>query len=296
MRQPATPLPATDWRPAIDGTEPETISLPDGRTLAYETYGDPDGDPVLFCHGTPGSRLLGRLLDTPASDAGVHLLAPDRPGMGQSTDAPQTLADWPADVGVLFDRLGIDDVGVLGFSGGGPFALACHDRPDVDGVGLVGSVGPPEVGKAGPTQQFVSTLARYAPRALGSLFRVQRWLAIRRDPDYALRLVADEPPETGTLDADEIARLVRADFLTAVERGPSGLVRELRQVAQPWPFALADVGVPVAVYQGRRDANVAPATGRALVDRLPDATLELVDADHLGSLLDAGSAALRDVR
>jgi hypothetical protein len=34
-----------------------SVSLPDGRELAYEEYGDPDGDPVLSFHGGLSSRL-----------------------------------------------------------------------------------------------------------------------------------------------------------------------------------------------------------------------------------------------
>ena len=33
------------------------LTLPDGRGLAYAEFGKPDGHPVLYCHGAPGSRL-----------------------------------------------------------------------------------------------------------------------------------------------------------------------------------------------------------------------------------------------
>ncbi len=35
-----------------------TISLKDGRFLSYAEYGDPQGKPVFFFHGTPGSRFF----------------------------------------------------------------------------------------------------------------------------------------------------------------------------------------------------------------------------------------------
>lgn len=46
----------------------ETVTLPDGRTLAYEIYGDRDGAPLVFHHGVPGSRVLGALLSDAARD------------------------------------------------------------------------------------------------------------------------------------------------------------------------------------------------------------------------------------
>ena len=290
----APPIPATDWLP--EDTETESLSLPDGRRLAYATYGDTDGDPVLFCHGTPGSHVIARLLAAPARERGVRLIAPDRPGIGNSADAPVTLEEWPDDAESLLSHLGVDAAGAVGFSGGGPFALACHRLPEIERIALLGSSGPPAIGATGRVQQFVGTLSRHAPWALGRLFRLQRWFALRRDPSYAVGFVAEEAPETEALAADEVARIVRADMLTAMARGPSATVREQRLLSEPWPFALEDVAVPVCVFQGQTDANVAPSTGKALARRLPDASLELVDSDHLGTLTAAGDDALAAVQ
>ena len=292
MRSPPQ-VPAADWRPS--DTETETLSL-DGRRLAYATYGDADGYPVLFCHGTPGSHVIARLLAAPARERGVCLLAPDRPGIGDSADAPVGIGDWPDDAAALLAHIGVESAGAVGFSGGGPFALACHRLPEIERVALVGSSGPPEVGSTGRVQQFVGTLSRHAPWALGRLFRLQQWFAVRREPSYAVGFVADKTPETDALAADEVARIVRADMLTAMARGPSGVIREQRLLSEPWPFALEDVSVPVTVFQGRDDANVAPSTGKALARRLSDASLELVDGDHLGTLTAAGDDALAAVR
>ncbi|MDT3434124.1 alpha/beta hydrolase [Haloarcula sp. 1CSR25-25] len=290
----ALPIPATDWLP--DDSETETLSLPDGRRLAYATYGDADGYPVLFCHGTPGSHVIARLLAAPAREHGVCLLAPDRPGIGDSADSPVGIGDWPDDAAALLSHLGVESAGAVGFSGGGPFALACHRLPEIQRVALLGGSGPPSIGSTGRVQQFVGTLSRHAPWALGRLFRLQRWFALRRDPSYAVGFVAEEAPETEALTADEVARIVRADMLTAMARGPSAIVREQRLLSEPWPFALEDVAVPVCVFQGQTDANVAPSTGKALARRLPDASLELVDSDHLGTLTAAGGDALAAVQ
>lgn len=292
--QSTVPIPPSDWLP--DDAETETVPLSADRRLAYATYGDADGYPVLFCHGTPGSHAIARLLAAPAREHGMHLIAPDRPGIGNSPDAPVTIDDWPDDVETLLSHLAVDSAGAIGFSGGGPFALACHRLPEIQRLALLGGSGPPSVGATGRVQQFVGTLSRHAPWALGRLFRLQRWFAVRRDPSYAVGFVAEETPETDALDADEVSRIVRADMLTAMARGPSGIIREQRLLSQSWPFALEDVSVPVTVFQGRRDANVAPSTGRELAQRLPEASLELVDSDHLGTLAAAGDDALASVQ
>ena len=36
---------------------PEVFILEDGRRLTYQQIGDPQGQPVFFFHGSPGSRL-----------------------------------------------------------------------------------------------------------------------------------------------------------------------------------------------------------------------------------------------
>ena len=69
----------------------------DGRTLRVAEYGDQDGFPILFSHGTPGSRL-DRHPD-PETYAGYRLVSYDRPGYGGSTPQPgRAVADCAADV------------------------------------------------------------------------------------------------------------------------------------------------------------------------------------------------------
>lgn len=273
-------------------SSPESLTVGE-RRLAYTSYGDPTGRPVVFCHGTPGSRLLGRVLDAPAARRGVRLIAPDRPGIGDSADAPMGIDDWPDDVAALLSHLDAGAVTVLGFSGGAPFALACHRLDRIDGVTLISGVGPPEIADIGVTQQAFGTLACHTPWLLAALVRLQRWALARRDPEAALGLVADGRPETDVLPTDDIARIVHDDLLASTAGGPSGVVREFSLLARPWPVDLSSVSVPVTVFQGRHDTNVAPSTGEALAGRLPSATLELVDSDHLGTLCVAGERALR---
>ena len=149
------------------------------------------------------------------------------------------------------------------------------------------------LGDAGLTQRAFGSLARTVPWLLSPLFRLQRAVLARRDPDAALALVADDRPETDALSSDDVARLVKADLLESTANGPGGVVRELGLLAKPWPLDLGSIAVPVTLFQGQRDTNVAPATGETLARTLPDATLERVDADHLGTLCVAGRRAVR---
>src|SRR5258708_28877335 len=79
----------------------KTIRLSDGRQLGYAEYGDPEGMPLLYFHGTLGSRLEPSHLDPLFRDLGVRVVAPERPGYGLSDVHPKpTLLGSVPDVSV----------------------------------------------------------------------------------------------------------------------------------------------------------------------------------------------------
>ena len=115
----------------LDG-EPKTHQLPDGRTLAFSEFGDPDGDPIFHAHGVPSSRLEGALLHDSARKHGFRVISTDRPGIGRSTHLPgRRFLDYPKDIASLADALGLERSGVMGGSGGGAHTAVCaHAIPE----------------------------------------------------------------------------------------------------------------------------------------------------------------------
>ncbi|MEQ1785888.1 MAG: alpha/beta fold hydrolase, partial [Acidimicrobiales bacterium] len=154
---------------------PRTFRLPDGRTLAFDDVGDPEGTPALYLHGTPDSRLA-RPPDAATAASGVRLLAVDRPGAGHSdANSGADLRAVGHDLAALLDHVGLDRVLLIGWSAGGLDALAAAtvlgDR--VRGVGLVGSVPPVEayddaevVAALGPGRRAFVELAREVVRTI----------------------------------------------------------------------------------------------------------------------------------
>src|SRR5687768_5099415 len=105
-----------------------TISLRDGRSLAYAEWGDPSGAPVVLLHGSPSSRLF-RPDEGETASAGVRLITVDRPGYGGSDfDPERTLLGWVDDLTQLVDALELERFVLVGHSSGGPYALACATR------------------------------------------------------------------------------------------------------------------------------------------------------------------------
>ncbi|OAA60541.1 hypothetical protein SPI_05665 [Niveomyces insectorum RCEF 264] len=128
------------------GRENQTCTLPDGRTLGFAEYGAPDGHPLLYFHGFPSSRLDAFAMDKFAKRHNVRVFGIDRPGFGVSTRQPgRRVIDWPDDVLAFAQAQHLTRFGVMGGSGGGPYALACARKLPpamVTGVGLMAGAGP----------------------------------------------------------------------------------------------------------------------------------------------------------
>src|SRR5580692_5580109 len=102
------------------------LDLPDGRTLQVATLGEPSGKTVLFHHGTPGSANLVKMLAPLAEDGSLFVVTTSRAGYGKSTRLEgRDVASVVRDARTALDSLGRGDYVVVGWSGGGPHALAC---------------------------------------------------------------------------------------------------------------------------------------------------------------------------
>ncbi|WP_424018244.1 alpha/beta fold hydrolase [Halorientalis pallida] len=265
---------------------PPMVSLDGERRLAYAEYGAPDGTPVVFCHGTPGSRRLGELFDTAARERGIRILAPDRPGFGASSPWPgRSITDTARVVTAVLDDAGVERAGLIAFSGGCPYALAtaATEPGRIERVDVIAGATPPDVGGTDPAvQRLLGGLATRTPTLLGGLLRGQAWLVRRRDPSVVVGQYTDDAAAI----PDAAAEVVRADFVEALTTHRSGTITEFQHAAAAWEFDVEAVDTPVRFWHGDADANVPIAGVRQLAEQIPDAHLETVsDADHLRTLL-----------
>jgi pimeloyl-ACP methyl ester carboxylesterase len=271
-----------------DGPAPSLRSVftPGNRRVTYAEYGDPDGTPVLFLHGTPGSHVLGGLLADAAARSDVRLLAPDRPGYANSTPWPtRTLADTGAALTPVLDDAGVESAGIVGFSGGGPhaLALAATDPDRVDAIDVVAGAPPPSLDHRPPVpQRLLTALAEATPRLLRGLLGMQAWVADRLPPRAVVSQYTADPDDL----PPDVATRVHRDFVTALAAHRRGAVTEFALLARAWDLPLDAVDAPVHLRHGDRDANAPVEGARRLRDRLPTADLTLVEgADHLSTLL-----------
>jgi pimeloyl-ACP methyl ester carboxylesterase len=264
--------------------------LPDGRAIGYAEFGAADGRPLLFCHGFASSRLAGALLDAEAAALGFRVIAPDRPGHGLSDfKRHRRVARWTADIASLADILGIDRFAVLGFSTGGPHAVACaallRDRVTV--AGIASSWAPPQAPttKPAPRLPFVPALGRHL-RLLRrfSLSRVAKRVA-KDGAAFLEKATAGAPAADRGIIADAALRRVLAeDLREAFRQGARGPARDARVVNRRWGFRLEDIRVPVWLWHGQEDRHVPPALARYVSERIPGSRTTLYRADgHLST-------------
>lgn len=266
-----------------------TIELDDGRTLAYCEFGDPDGEPVFVFHGGIGSRGFGLLFEELASTAGVRIVAPDRPGYGRSDPQPErAVLDWPDDVARLADHLEMRRFGVLGVSGGGPFAAACaYALPDrVSAAALVSSMGPPE-GPVSLGLAIIARIARWLPWI--AAIPVKRQLErARTDPDAAMEARAEGKSQAeAAMWRGDAGRRLTAQRAEGGRQGHRHVVREIAIVGQSWGFDLSEIAVPVGVWHGELDDTVPARSTEYLADEIPTAQLTThANVGHLSLAVD----------
>ena len=263
-----------------------SVTLADGRRLAWHEWGEPGGIPVLFCTGAAMSGRMG-FGEEALERYGLRLIAIDRPGLGASGPDPgKTLDTWVADTRALLDELRATSPGAVGFSQGAPFALALAAR------GLVRTV------------TLVSAQDELAHRALRP----------RLHPDVAAMVarVAEDPKRfeadfAGFATAEGLWELIvgtsagidrdlylseafaasyRACLEEGFRQGADGYARDLVNALGEWPFAVEDIAVPVDLWFGARDASPvhSPDFGRTLASRL-QRCVHRVEPDEGGSLL-----------
>ncbi len=264
-------------------TAPQTITLPGGHIAGYAEYGARDGSPVLYCHGIPGSRLEALALDAAGADAGLRIIAPDRPGMGISSYiARPRVADWANVVAALTDRLGVERFAVVGVSGGGPYALACaHGLADrVSSVVLVSSVGPVDAETGEPRNLLMLRRFPFLARPVAA-----RLAARVRRPGGVAGMVAEMPAvdRDKVTEHPEVLMELSANVAEAFRQGSRGVAADMRLLfARDWGFRLADITSPVQIWHGDGDRNVPVADAHRLAAELPCGRAIVVpDAGHL---------------
>jgi pimeloyl-ACP methyl ester carboxylesterase len=284
------------------------VTKADGRTLAFEEYGDPSGTPLFLLHGTPGCRLSGRHPDeSRVVDAGLRLITYDRPGYGKSArHKGRQVVDCVDDVATIAADLDIDRFVVKGGSGGGPHSLAVAARlPDmVIRAGCDVGVAPYEADDidwlAGMDPANVREF-HWALAGEGTLMPALEKQAeeaiskVDADPTALLDEFDLSPADLAVLADPRVQERIRMTTHESFANGVWGWVDDDLAFTKPWGFDVSELEVPVEIRYGATDVLVPAGHGEWLAAHIPHATVTVDDTGGHLSDPDQGLEQLREL-
>lgn len=263
--------------------------LADGRRLGFREYGCANGMSVIALHGTPGSRMKFAIAHDVSCALGLRLICPDRWGYGL-TEAPAkpSLPAYGSDVAELATALGVDRFGVVGISGGGPFAaaIAASIPRSVVATALVAPVGrvTTRIERTGvsPFHRFCFCVLPRLPGATAAVFTIFRGV-LAANAAAAMKVAGARAcvSDRKTL-ADPATRLRLAQtFRMGLAPGVRGPMIDMALFARDWGFDLASATSPARGWIGTADRNVPVAAASRLIEAFPQSELTVVpDAGH----------------
>ena len=276
-------------------------ATPDGRTLDVFVDGPEGAIPLLFHNGTPSSGQLYAPFAEPASQRGLRMVSFSRAGYGGSTRNPgRSVADVVPDVSAVLVELGAERFYTLGWSGGGPHALACAALlPErLIGAATVGALAP--YGAEG--LDWMAGMGQENIQAFGAAVAdpaaLEQFIAAVAS-EFATVTSTEVAASLGNLVSDvdhaaisgEAAAWLADVFRESVRNGIWGWYDDELALVQPWGFDVSEINVPVAVWQGSQDRMTPFAHGEWLAAAIPGANAHLLpERGHLS--LGVGSFGL----
>ncbi len=265
-----------------------SIAPVNGIEIGYETYGDPDGEPLLLVMGL-GAQLIAwpiELVDA-LVDRGFHVVRYDNRDVGLSTkfdgaggdflttfmaatqgepiETAYQLSDMAADGMALLDHLGIESAHVVGASMGGMIAQTMaieHPARVRTLTSIMSTTGEPEVGQ--PTPEAMAILVR--PVATTRDEAIENSVA-------GTRVIASPDHFDESVSRQRAAEAYDRCF------NPAGVARQLLAIVASGSRAegLAQLDVPTVVIHGDVDPLVTPSGGQRTAELVPGAELIMIE-------------------
>ena len=255
-----------------------------GLELEYDTFGDPDGPPLVLVMGLGAQMITWEdgFCELLASrgffvvrydnrDVGLstwldELPAPDLAALaGGDLTAPYRLSDLADDAVGLFDALGIGRAHVVGASMGGMIVQQLAiDHPDrlLSVTSIMSTTGDPAVGQAEPWALAMLTRPPASTREQ----------ALADSVDGYRRLGSPGYPD------DEAFLLAKATLHYDRARHPVGTLRHAAAVLASGDrtAGLRSVRLPALVVHGDADPLIDVSGGKATAEAIPDAELLVI--------------------
>jgi len=273
------------------------VQAPDGRMLDLWLDGPADGVPLVFHSGTPGNGMPFDWHVASMAERGLRYVSVTRPGYGRSTRmAGRRVADVAADIRLALDHLGADRAWNLGWSGGGPHALACAALlPErvlgtaiiagvapypADGLDWFAGMGPENVAEFSAALAGADALLPFMP----PLYELLRDVKPSEIADAFGGLVDDV--DRGSI-TESLASYLAALDHEAFREGFWGIFDDDLAFTMPWGFDISAIPGRVHVWQGAHDLMVPFTHGEWLATHTGGACPHLLpEHGHLSLVVD----------
>jgi pimeloyl-ACP methyl ester carboxylesterase len=272
-----------------------TLKLTDGRFLEYFDNGISSTSAIVFHHGTPGhASLWSSWLDL-ASSRGIRALSYSRAGYGISDrNEGRTVHSNNGDIRELLDSFGIRDFISIGWSGGGPHALATATLNGSKGVITLASVGQFGVDDL----DFLAGMGPENEIEFGEAQKGEAEIAAWMDANaHPFKEVTDRDIREalggliGDVDKKSLEGVIADEYATSNRKGLAvsfdGWIDDDIAFVHPWGFNVEDISVPVLIWQGDDDFMVPHAHSYWLEKHIPTGTLNFVPGHgHISLIAD----------
>lgn len=258
--------------------------LRDGRTLDLLDNHHKSDSAVLFHHGTPGNSTTWRAWIDELASSEMRAIAASRPGYALSDRRQgRKVVDVVEDLSQILDEFEIKRFVSVGWSGGGPHALAMsldercagvitlagvaqYGQPDLDFLEGMGPENIEEFGISlkgeGPLRDWMNANAVGMQHVTGAGLREAFGGLIGKTDKEVL--------------AGDFAEDMATEMCRALSHGFDGWIDDDLAFVQEWGFNLGAIDVPVHLWQGDDDFMVPHSHSHWLASKIPTAELNFL--------------------
>lgn len=271
------------------------LELPNGRVLEYLDNGIASSQAIVLHHGSPIEMYFWTSTIEWLTEKGVRAIAYSRPGYGESTRHPgRTVVGNNDDLSSLLSHLGITSFVSVGWSAGGPPALASGLLPSCRGVWALASPAPMD---AEGLDYFEGKSEAVASEDLACSASLDAAIAYKRDHSDDLRALTPEMVLSSLSSRPQFAtyadryRVMVGELCASLQRGltPDTLAfaDDDYSFFAPWGVRIEDIRAHVHVWLGSNDEFIPAGHAVWLAEHLPSSELTLLEGhDHISLVVE----------
>jgi pimeloyl-ACP methyl ester carboxylesterase len=228
-----------------------------------------------------------------AAEKGIRAIAFTRPGYaGSDRKVGHRIIDANDDLEEILNQLDIENFVSIGWSGGGPYALASGLLKKCTGVQLIASVSPYDADDfdwfQDQTPEMIEEAKVSAKSLEDSITFKEGYYTELRDMTTEQFLVEYEKRSSFKAFENayrEFSKDLSFSMRDALRDGAIGYAEDEYAFLSNWGFETKEIQVPVGIWQGLDDKSVSPHMARWLNANTMKPTLKLLEGQHHGSIM-----------